>query len=52
MTEYNRLCHLAANDRETDLGKLFKENFIDFVKKEKSLVSDQMYGMEQQLTMS
>ena len=51
MTDYNQLCHLAANDRETDIGKLFEENFFDMVKQERGLVSDQMYDMEQQLTM-
>ena len=40
ITEYNLLCLLVANDRETDLGKLFEENFIDMVKKERGLVSD------------
>lgn len=38
MTEYNCLCLLAANDRKTELGKLFEKQLLSTIKTEKGLV--------------
>ena len=51
MSEYNRLCHLAANDRETELGPLFEQRLFKMIKIERCLVTDQSHEVEQQLTM-
>ncbi len=51
MSEYNRLCHLAANDRETELGQLFEQRLFEMIKIERGLVTDQSHEVEQQLTM-
>ncbi len=50
MNEYNRLCRLAANDRETEVGKLFEDHFIEMIKRERGLVPDQLQADAEQLT--
>ncbi len=53
ISKYNRLCHLAANDhQETALGQLFEQRFIEMIKLERGLITDQSQEFEQQLTMS
>ena len=51
MNEYNHLCRLAANDRETEVGKLFEDHFIEMIKRERGLVPDQSQADAEQLTM-
>ena len=40
MNEYNCLCWIATNDRETEVCKLFEESFIEMIKMERGLVPD------------
>ena len=51
MTEYNCLCHLAANDRKSDTGKLFGKDLLSMIKKEKGLVALAEHDDQQQFTM-
>ena len=51
MNEYNHLCWLAANDQETEVGKLFEDHFIEMIKTERGLVPDQSQDDAEKLTM-
>jgi len=51
MTEYNRLCHLAANDQKSETGKLFEKDLLSMIKTEKGLVALAEHDDQQQFTM-